>query len=130
MVLQQQIFDLRHDGRSPAFQNLREVGGVAGVDSLCWRPEKENKLSTRGLKSGLNPAAGMVLTFSPDAQFGSPRGAAEDEERGEESGELHRRWQDLNQVLGRAGAGWGAGERLQLQPARRRSADLGGPPLP
>lgn len=72
----------------------------------------------------------MVLTFSPNAQFGSPGGAAEDEEHGEESGELHRRWQDLNQLLRRAGACLVAGERLQLQPALRRSADLGGPPLP
>lgn len=47
VLVQQQIFDLRHDGRSPVFQNLCEVGGVAGVDSVRWRPEKEIKVSTR-----------------------------------------------------------------------------------
>lgn len=42
MVLQQQIFDLRHDGISPVFQNLCEVEGA--VCPVCWRPEKENEL--------------------------------------------------------------------------------------
>lgn len=116
VVVQQQIFDLRHDGGSPVFQNLCEVGGVAGVDSVRWRPEKENKLSTR-VSNGVKRTD--PLTFSPDVRLGSPGGAATHGEDEEESGELHRLWQKLNQLLQRARPCWSLGSLCSSETRRR-----------
>lgn len=124
MAVQQQIFDLRQDGRSPVFQDLREVGGVAGVDSVRWRPEKENKLST-WVSNRVKPAAGTLLTFSPEAQFGSPSGAAAHGEDEEESGELHRHWRNLNGLV-RAGR-WRASAAAACSETKRRPGRVPAP---